>query len=178
MDLLMLDIQYRGGGDDFCTCALPTFHQSKKRPFWSSMGSSSLLYQSPPILKKKNLCISFNRGVCPSSTSKWPPLSPCCWLHFFFFYIFLLISSENYLGPNWRPCVILTCDSTILSPRLRRHRWKNLCPQLSLPETDPHIFYTGGAQVTRTEGHVTSSHQRPHFSLLSHLFLVCSMALY
>ena len=177
MDLLMLDIQYRGGGDDFCTCALPTFHQSKKRPFWSSMGSSSLLYQSPPILKKKP--VYFLQSWCLSKFHVQMAAS----LHllsapFFFFYIFLLISSENYLGPNWRPCVILTCDSTILSPRLRRHRWKNLCPQLSLPETDPHIFYTGGAQVTRTEGHVTSSHQRPHFSLLSHLFLVCSMALY
>ena len=173
----MLDIQYRGGGDDFCTCALPTFHQSKKRPFWSSMGSSSLLYQSPPILKKKKTCVFPSIVVFVQVPRPNGRLSPPA-VGSIFFYIFLLISSENYLGPNWRPCVILTCDSTILSPRLRRHRWKNLCPQLSLPETDPHIFYTGGAQVTRTEGHVTSSHQRPHFSLLSHLFLVCSTALY
>jgi hypothetical protein len=89
-----------------------------------------LLYQSPPILE--NLCISFNISSCLSKFHGQMAASlrsTCCRFHFFL--IFLLISSENYLGPTWRPCVILTCDSTILSPRLRRHRWKNLCPQLS-----------------------------------------------
>ncbi len=128
-----------------------------------------LLYQSPPILE--NLCISFNISSCLSKFHGQMAASlrsTCCRFHFFYF---LIDFQWKLFGTDLATvCYIDMRFDHIVAPTTSSQVEKSV--STTLPETDPHIFYTGGAQVTRTEGHVTSSHQRPHFSLLS-IFFVC-----
>ena len=103
----------------------PLLSFTSHRPFWK---------------KKKNLCISFNRGVCPSSTSKWPPLSTCCRLHFFLY--FLIDFQWKLFGTELATvCYIDMRFDHIVAPTTSSQVEKSVSTTLSPRNRSTHILY-------------------------------------